>query len=331
MHMPGTNWLRYFLGCLLILPAGCSLEQVLVQNPKPAGQAPAAMAPATPDSPPAPPPDSRDKPGGSAVDCGPPVAPAPAEPRLATVWGLVGLRGFVYGENVAPNGLEYNQLFALDMDFNLMLWREQRLYLFADTTFWGQKPGAGVTNASQGVFDFSKRELDFNLGAAWNYYSALEARLFAYSDNNLNRGQWLGRPSGFNDGVGLEQRYYLGPTYADLGTDAFDVARATFVSLGFYPTKDLVDNIGMVFKPGPFAHAYLTFDLTDDWSYLYLDTQFIGERTFRPKLFLVDGGAAVRPFAHNPRLEFRLGSNNSYDIQWHDFETCLYGAVRYVY
>src|SRR5262249_29422375 len=162
---------------------------------------------------------------------------------------------------VAPNGLEFKPLFALDVNLNLWLWREQRVYLFSDTRFWGQKPAPGITNASQGAFDFSKREFDFDLGVAWNYYGTLEARTFAYSFNNLNRGTSEARPSGFNDGVGLENRWYVGGTYADLGQPGFDVARASFLSLGYYPTKDMTDLDGTLFKPGPFARAYLVGEL----------------------------------------------------------------------
>jgi hypothetical protein len=61
------------------------------------------------------------------------------------------------------------------------------LYLFSDGRFWGQKASPGVTNASQGVFDFSKRELDPDGGLAWNYLGPWQARAFAYSFNNLNR------------------------------------------------------------------------------------------------------------------------------------------------
>src|SRR5262249_27049637 len=154
---------------------------------------------------------------------------------------------------------EYGPLFALDLNFNLWLWRSQGLYLFSDSEFWGQRPGGTSTNANQGAFDFSKREFDLNLGLSWNYYGFLEARAFTYSFNNLNRGWALTDPAGFDDGVGIENRYYLGQTYAALGTPAFDEARATFVSLGYYPSKEMTDPRGANFHPGPFARAYLTW------------------------------------------------------------------------
>jgi hypothetical protein len=130
------------------------------------------------------------------------------------------------------------------------LWREQHLYLFGDTRFWGQKAAPGITNSRQGSFDFSKREFDLDLGLAWNYHGTLEARAFAYSFNNLNRGLSTAQPSGFNDGVGLEQRWYVGGTYSKLGLEGFDVARATFLSVGYYPAKDMVDADGTLLNQG---------------------------------------------------------------------------------
>ncbi len=216
--------------------------------------------------------------------------------RPKAVWGIADLRGFPYGEAVASNGVEYNPLFTLSFDFNLMVWPAQHVYVFADSSFWGQKPGAGITNPSQGSFDFSKREFDFSIGAAWNYAGPWEARLFAYSFNNLNRGDSSTSPSGFNDGVGVENRYYLGETYTRLGTEGFDPARATFVSVGYYPSKSMVDGNGIQFKPGAFARAYLTCDLWFEQLYLFADVQFVAARSFEPTLLNVDGGLAARPF-----------------------------------
>jgi hypothetical protein len=253
------------------------------------------------------------------------------EPAPQTVWGIVGLRGYPYGEHVASNGVEFKQLFSFDLDFNLMLWRQQGLYFFAESRFWGQKAAPGITNPTQGVFDFSKREFDITPGLAWNYWGFLEARVFAYSYNNLNRGDSTIAPSGFNDGVGIENRYYLGDTYADLGTSAFDKARASFLSVGFYPSKTMVDGNGVPFDPGPFARAYLILDLFGEQCYLYGDVQFLATRAFRPKLFTVDAGIAIRPFAAVPRLEFRVGSEDTFDLDGNDSESSVYLSVRYVY
>jgi hypothetical protein len=256
----------------------------------------------------------------------------PAVPTGPTAWGIAGIHLFPYGERTGPNGAEYNQLFSLDLDLNLWLWREQRVYLFAESEFWGQKPGPGITNPSQGSFDFSKREFDYDLGLAWNVYGPFEARVFAYSFNNLNRGSSATSPSGFNDGVGLEGRYYLpSGTYSDLGSPDFDLARATFVSAGYFPTKDVVGTTGKIFKPGPFARAYLTYDLYGEKCYLFTDAEVIGLRDGTPKLLDNEAGVAVRPILSLPNLEFRVGVENAWDIQVGDVQTSLYGACRVVF
>jgi hypothetical protein len=246
-------------------------------------------------------------------------------------WGVVGLRGYVLGQQMAPNGQEFDPLFSLDTNLNLWIWRDQGLYLFSDARFWGQKAAPGVTNSSQGAFDFSKREFDLDGGLAWNYYGNLEARAFAYSFNNLNRGTSETHPSGYADGVGLEQRWYVWGSYPELGLPAFDVTRASFVSVGYYPTKDLTDLDGNPFKPGPFARAYLTLDVIDSRCYLYSDTQLTATSTLLPKLVDEDVGIAVRPFSRLQNLEFRLGSENRWDPQAHEVDTSLYLAVRFVF
>jgi len=247
------------------------------------------------------------------------------------VFGVFGLRGYFSGDHIASNGEEFHQLFSLDLDFNLWLWRQQGVYYFLETRFWGQKAAPGITNPSQGVFDFSKREFDLTTGVAWNYAGSWEARAFAYSYNNLNRGNSLTAPSGFNDGVGLENRWYINPVYQLLGTSDFDKARASFVSVGFYPTKDMVDGNGLQFKPGPFVRCYLTLELRGPMCYLFTDTQFIATRSFTSKILMTDTGIAVRPFQQVPRLEFRLGTEDTFDLQGSDLETGGYLSIRYVY
>lgn len=58
----------------------------------------------------------------------------------------------------------FDPLFAVNQSFNIGLLPDKKLYLFVDTNFWMQRPGAGITNPSQGNFDFSKREFDVNSG-----------------------------------------------------------------------------------------------------------------------------------------------------------------------
>jgi len=322
---------------LLWLVAGCAhgLGPLAAPADPPAAQASpdgaaAGGSPVSPDG------------AASLGPAGPPVSPepeathAPDTPVLAgpddrVVWGVVGLRGYPAGEHIASNGVEFKQLFALDLNFNIWLWRGGRLYLFSDSSFWGQKAAPGITNPTQGAFDFSKREFDFAGGLAWNYHGAWEARLFAYSFNNLNRGDSAVSPSGFNDGIGLEDRYYLGTSYADLGTPAFDVARASFLSVGYYPAKSMVDANGNQFNPGPFVRAYLTWSPWLEWCYLFGDAQLIGDRSWRPTLLSLDAGVAVRPFRQLPRLEFRAGSQDLLDLQGSEIETSAYLSVRYVY
>ncbi len=265
----------------------------------------------------------------------------PPENATRIVWGILGLRGFPVGEHVASNGVEFKQLFSIDFNFNLLLWRQEGLYVFSDSSFWGQKSAPGITNPSQGAFDFSKREFDLSAGVAWNYYGSWEARLFAYSFNNLNRGISQVSPSGFTDGIGLENRYYIGQqfadrffigqTYANLGTAAFDPARASFVSMGYYPTKSMVDTAGKLFHPGWFARAYLTLDLWEDRWYLFGDVQFIAEQSFQTRLLNLDAGMAVRPIKAVPRLEFRLGTLDMFNLQGSDMETSFYVSIRYTF
>jgi hypothetical protein len=265
------------------------------------------------------------------------VAPSPATGDAnkvldgPTVFGILDLRGYFFGDHVAANGVEFAQLFSLDVDFNIWLWRQEGAYAFLESRFWGQKPQPGVTNANQGVFDFSKREFDLTGGFAWNYAGPWEARVFAYSYNNLNRGDSQVRPTGFNDGVALENRYYLNEAYANLGTADYDKARATFLSCGYYPTKNMVDNDGNPFKPGAFVRGYLTFDLLAEKCYLFTDSQFLTTRMFTPKMVTTDTGIAVRPFEALPRLEFRLGSEDSFDLRGGDPEYSGYLSIRYVY
>ncbi len=248
-----------------------------------------------------------------------------------TVWGILDFRGFPVGDQMASNGVEFHQLFLLDLNFNIMLWREKKVYLFADSLFWGQKPAPGITNPTQGPFDFSKREFDFNLGAAWNYAGPWEARVFAYSFNNLNRGNSLVSPAGFNDGIGLENRYYIGQTYADLGNSNFDTARATFVSVGYYPSKTMEDGIGNQFKPGAFVRTYLTYDLWGPQYYAFGDMQFTTSRSLTPTLLSWDAGLAGRPFTSLSRLEFRIGSLGMFTLRGGDVEKSLYLSIRYVF
>jgi hypothetical protein len=241
------------------------------------------------------------------------------------VWGFLDIPVYATGTRAAPNGVYFDPLFSLNGSFNIGLIPGKKLYLFADATMWMQRPGAGITNASQGNLDFSKREFDFNPGIAWNYAGSFEARISAYSMNNLNRGQSPTKPAGFKDGVLIENRYYFGTA------DKYDVGRLNFVSVGYYPTKGMVGGNGEEFHPGIFASAYLTYDLPVLNSYLYGDAKYTGERVIKPRLLEFDAGWALRPFERSKYVEFRLGSDLTADVQDRIAHDLLYGSVRLSY
>ena len=242
-----------------------------------------------------------------------PVACEP-ERRLQTVWGEVDAKLFPDAGRVAPNGISYNPLFSLDLDFNIWLWPAHGLYLFADARFWGGRGGeAGQT---QGNIDYTRREFDMTSGVAWNYYGPLELRGVGFDRENFNRGVSQVSPGGnTNDGSGVEQRLYLSDEYTKLGQEGFNISRADFVSLGYYPTKSLVGGDGIQYKPGLFAHAYLTWDVPTTRSYLFLDLeQIFQQSSFKPRMLYSDVGWAINPCATIPKLEIRLGSEFNTDF-----------------
>lgn len=259
------------------------------------------------------------------------VGPVEAFP-WQTAWGLVGLRAIPAGPKTAPNGELYHPNFSIDFNFNCWIWRGQGLYLFADMRLWGERGEYGVTNGRDGWMGTSKREFDLSGGAAWNYAGAWEARAFGFTLNNLNRGYNLLTPAGFHDGFGLENRYYLSPEYAKLGQTGFDVARATFLSIGYYPSKDMVGNNGQSFRPGLLLRAYLTHDLGDWPCYVFGDGTYTGDhRSFHPRLFVFDVGLAARPFSACHQCEFRLGAENTADFQAHNVQNLWYVSFRYIF
>jgi len=240
------------------------------------------------------------------------------------VWGTVGVPIYITGSHMAPNGVPFKPLFSLDFDFNIGLLPQKELYLFAENRFWTQRAAPGITNPSQGKWDFSKREYDLQLGAAWTYFDAFEFRVSTYALNNLNRGVSLSGPYGFKDGILLENRYYLG------NADIYDVGKLSFLSIGYYPAKGLVGGDGNEFHPGLFARAYLTYDLTPIRSYLYFDGQFIAEH-LKARLLEMDLGLAARPFVRFPNLEFRIGYDVTGDVQVDSTRNLVYGAIRILY
>jgi hypothetical protein len=264
------------------------------------------------------------------------VGPAEA-PSWETVWGLIGVRVFFAGPKIAPNGAEYHPSFSVDTDINFWVCRKLGLYVFTDTRFWAERPEYGVTGGRDGGLGFSKRQFDLLGGGAWNYAGAWEARLYGYGLNNLNRGKDFIHPAGHDDGFVAENRYYLSPEYARLGRTGFDVARADFLSVAYYLTKNLVGNDGEEFKPGLQLRAYLTYDLWAWPAYAYGDVSFITERSLKPRLMLFDVGVAALPFHNCPRFsswqnwEVRLGVENTGDFQQGNVQNLWYVSLRLVF
>jgi hypothetical protein len=246
------------------------------------------------------------------------------------VWGSLEARAFLSGTRMAPNGVTFDPLFSLSSNFNLGILPDKKLYFFTDENFWMQRPGAGITNPTRGKFDFSKREFDFVGGLAWNYYGPFELRVSTYAFSNLNRGTSLRSPYGFKDGVLVENRYYFG------GADKYDTGRLSFLSVGYYPSKSLVGGDGEDFRPGFFGRAYVTYGLPSmvSWlatAYLFGDAKITTERYIKPRLFELDAGLALRPFEAHQNVEFRIGSDATFDVQDHVDRNLIYTAVRFAY
>lgn len=241
------------------------------------------------------------------------------------LWGTLGWKLYGTGARIAPNGVSFDPLFTLDLDLNLGLLPQKRLYIFVEDKFWGQRAAPGITNGNQGDFDFSKREFDVDIGLAWNAFGRLEIRGAAYALNNLNRGTSLERSAGSLDGARLEARYYLG--YGNI----YDTGRLNFISLGYYPAQSLIGGNGEKFRPGGFSRGQFSYEMPALRSSLYCDVRLIGEDTGKLRLLTLDAGFATRPFTTFPNLEFRVGDDLSADIQANTTHNLVYGAVRLVF
>jgi len=241
------------------------------------------------------------------------------------VWGFAGVDVFASGKKMAPNGQTYYPLGSLFADLNIGFLPQKRLYLFTHGEFWAQKPTSGVTNGDQGNFDFSKRQVDLSIGGAWRYYGPLEIRAFAFSYNNLNRGFDLNVPEGYNDGVGVENRYYI------FKSNAYDLPRLNFLSIGYMPSKEITGQDGIFFKPGLFARAYLTYEFVPLKYYVYADTELICQSAVNPRLLYLDDGFAARPFNRLNGLEFRVGVNNTIDVQADIARTLVYALFQVIF
>jgi hypothetical protein len=191
---------------------------------------------------------------------------------------------------------------------------------------------------AQHKFDFSKREFDYFIGLALNYWGPLELRVSLYSYANLNRGISLATPFGFKDGVLIENRYYFH------APDRYDIGRSSFIAVGYYPAKGMIGGDGIEFRPVASARAYGAYDLPFWNSYLYLDSQLIVGRSIvyingdpilqnsvDMRLVQFDGGLAVRPVDQLRNLEFRVGGSVTRDLGPDTTRHLAYGSVRFLY
>lgn len=171
------------------------------------------------------------------------LAGAPAD----GLWGDVGMGIYpTNGEKVAPNGLVYQPMFRLVADINI---GSSDSYLFANSAYYTEKPDPGVTtNKTQGSFDFTKRQYDFNIGYAWGLSDNTEVRFWLYSMSNINRGTDLHKPYGFKDGFVGSMRYYLQDSAITQG----------YLEAGYYFTKELVDTNGNGYAPSVFANGNIS-------------------------------------------------------------------------
>jgi len=251
-------------------------------------------------------------------------SPSPSEPSVSwpETWGVVGLPVYAAGNRMGPNGVSYRAIFAVTEDLNLGLLPKKQLYIFSEGDFWAQH--SNPQQVTQGSFGFSKRELDSELGLAWNYFDSFELRGSGYALNNLNRGVSSNNGTGGKEGIKLEDRYYF-PT-----SNLYDVGRASFLGLGYIPTEDLVGGDGASFRPGLFARSYLTGDLPISWlaSYLYAGQQITARSAASPRLIDTDLGWAVRPLARYQNLELRIGYDLVTDVHAHTARNVIYAAVR---
>ena len=114
--------------------------------------------------------------------------------------------------------------------------------------FGARRRSSASRNSGQGVFDFSKREFDFNAGFAWNYFGSWEARAFAYSFNNLNRGWSEVAPAVSMTASDWRTAIICRPFIRNLGLPhSTKPEPASLRGVGYYPTKSMINAAGHVF------------------------------------------------------------------------------------
>ena len=75
----------------------------------------------------------------------------------------------------------------------------------------------------------------------------------------------------------------------------------------------------------------MTYDLWQLPSYVFADGSFITERSLQPKLLLFDVGVAARPFQSFQQCEFRLGAENTADLEIANVQTLWYASFRFIF
>jgi hypothetical protein len=135
----------------------------------------------------------------------------------------------------------------------------------------------------------------------------------------------LDKPYGYNDGVVVENRYYIPKS------NLYDLPRLNFLSFGYYTSKELTGADGVYFTPGLFARAYLTYEFVPRRYYVYADTQMIDRSAAIFKLLLFDDGFAARPFSKLEGLEFRAGVFDTVDVQVNNVRTLLYMTMQVIF
>lgn len=207
------------------------------------------------------------------------------------LWGNVGFGMYpANGEKVAPNGMVYEPMFRLVGDLSI---GSSDSYWFVSSAYYTERPNPGVTtNKTQGDFDFTKRQYDFNIGYAWELAPAVETRFWLYSYSNINRGKELDKPYGFKDGFIGALRYYF-----DEPTSLQGHATA-----GYYFTKDLADTEGEPYSPGVFVDANGSYFLG------------YGIRGYAQAAIITKRPAAVHEIDTQVGLQYRFGERRKSQV-----------------
>lgn len=237
------------------------------------------------------------------------------------IWGYLDFR-IMDGDKIGPNGLEYNPCFSFDFNFNFAITGDRSLYAFLDSRFWASKSEWNIFRSNSEV---GARQIDFYPGLAWNFWDRFEGRLYGYSFNNLNRG--APRPSleGMRDGVAIEGRYYFA------GTE-FDQAIYNYLSVGYYMSNDMVDNLGNLWEPSAYLRWSYNVPLFEQRFYFYTIGELIAQRNpTGAKWLWLDTGISFRPIPHLPLLDFRFGNEANIDIDNNKSLLMWYVGARFAF